>query len=57
MNELEQLREQLARAETERDEALKQSAGWEIQAQDLRDRLVKAEAERDAQQIAMFGAP
>ena len=49
MNELEQLREQLARAEAERDAALKQSAGWEIQAQDLRDRLVKAEAERDAQ--------
>ena len=39
----------LRRAETERDEALKQSAGWEIQAQDMRDRLVKAEAERDAQ--------
>ena len=39
----------IRRAETERDEALKQSAGWEIQAQDLRDRLVKAEAERDAQ--------
>ena len=51
------LTEALRRAETERDEALKQSAGWEIQAQDLRDRLVKAEAERDAQQIAMFGAP
>ena len=39
----------LRRAETERDKALKQSAGLEIQAQDLRDRLVKAEAERDAQ--------
>lgn len=36
-------------SQSERDEALKQSAGWEIQAQDLRDRLVKAEAERDAQ--------
>ena len=39
----------LRRAETERDAALKQSAAWEIQAQDMRDRLIKAEAERDAQ--------
>ena len=38
-----------ARAEAERDAALKQSAEWEIQAQDVRDRLIKAEAERDAQ--------
>lgn len=36
-------------AEAERDAALKQSAAWEIQAQDMRDRLVRAEAERDAQ--------
>lgn len=42
MNELEQLREQLARAEAERDAALKQSARWEIQAQDFRDQLVAA---------------
>ena len=39
----------LRRAETDRDAALKQSAAWEIQAQDMRDRLVRAEAERDAQ--------
>lgn len=39
----------LRRAETDRDAALKQSAAWEIQAQDMRDRLIKAEAERDAQ--------
>jgi len=42
----------LRRAETERDEALKQSAGWASEARvlrDLRDRLVRAEAERDAQ--------
>ena len=43
------LSEALRRAETARDAALKQSAGWEIQAQDMRDRLVRAEAERDAQ--------
>lgn len=36
-------------SQAERDAVLKQSAAWEIQAQDLRDRLVKAEAERDAQ--------
>ena len=35
------------RAEAERDAALKQSAAWEIQAQDMRDRLIKAEAERN----------
>ena len=39
----------LRRAETARDAALKQSAAWEIQAQDMRDRVIKAEAERDAQ--------
>lgn len=42
----------LRRAETERDEALKQSAGWASEARvlrDLRDRLVRAEAERDAE--------
>ena len=43
------LSEALRRAEADRDAALKQSAAWEIQAQDMRDRLVRAEAERDAQ--------
>lgn len=43
------LSEALLRSQSERDEALKQSAACEIQAQDMRDRLIKAEAERDAQ--------
>ena len=45
---VEELVAALRRAEAERDAALKQSARWEIQAQDMRDRLIKAEAERDA---------
>lgn len=44
---LSELAHALSRAEAERDAALKQSAAWEIQAQDFRDRAVRAEAERD----------
>lgn len=36
-------RDRLVRAEAERDAALKQSAEWEVQAQDMRDRAVAAE--------------